>query len=46
MWPDQTQEHEFGYFYAMSIHSLFKNHLKFQNFNKVFHCDIAKRGHK
>ena len=25
--------------------SLFKNHLKFQNFNKVCHCDMAKRGH-
>ena len=26
--------------------SLPKGHLKFRNFNKVFHCDMAKCGHK
>ena len=26
--------------------SLFKNHLKFQNFNKVFYCDMAKHVRK
>ena len=53
MWHDQTQEHEFGCFYTMSIH---KNHFKkqkygtesvyetftFLNFDEIYYCGMTK----